>query len=137
MKLQKMTDFVLEHPATTDYEWQLSRHLKYAQFLQQPLTFGMFVPLCENGKVLEEPRQEKYGWFSATHPEEESGWMYEEGESKYYESIKDWDKAKEKILFKFDFNVRYELTEQFSTIEDLANFYEPELTTSAVKQIGL
>lgn len=42
-KLIPMTAFVLEHPATTDYEWQLGNILRYASFLSQPLTLGMFV----------------------------------------------------------------------------------------------
>ncbi len=55
-KLISMTDFVLEHPATTDYEWQLQNHFKYANFLKQPLKKGMFVPCDKYGNVLELPK---------------------------------------------------------------------------------
>ena len=51
-----MTDFVLEHPATFDYEWQLKKHLNYAKFLKQPLALWMFVPCDEYGNVLQEPK---------------------------------------------------------------------------------
>lgn len=50
-----MTDFVLEHPASTDYEWQLSNHLRYANFLKQTKQLWMFVPCDEDGNILEEP----------------------------------------------------------------------------------
>ena len=51
-KLISMTDYILEHPATTDCEWQLSNHLKYANFLKQPLKKGMFVRCDEDDNVL-------------------------------------------------------------------------------------
>lgn len=50
-----MVEFILNHPATTDYEWQLKNHLNYANFLKQPLTISMFVPCDDEGNVLEEP----------------------------------------------------------------------------------
>jgi hypothetical protein len=37
---------------------------------------------------LNEPRMSDYGWYTSGHPEEDSGWMYEEGEDKYYEALK-------------------------------------------------
>lgn len=75
-----MTDFVLEHPASTDYEWQLSNHLRYAKFLTQPLEPGMFVPCDDDGNILEEPND-----------------YFPEGiESDY---SKKYQKAKEKVLF--------------------------------------
>ena len=66
MKLISMTDFVLEIQSeigTADYQvvaWQTKIHgydriLKYAHFLKQPLTLGMFVPCDVEGNVLEEP----------------------------------------------------------------------------------
>lgn len=54
-KLISMVDFVLEHPASTDYEWQLKNHLNYANFLKQPLKLEMFVPCDDDGNVLDEP----------------------------------------------------------------------------------
>jgi hypothetical protein len=47
---------------------------------------------------VEEPKQEKYGWYSSCSPEEESGWMYEEGESKYYEALKYYKDAESRTF---------------------------------------
>lgn len=58
-KLVSMVEYIMQHPATEDYEWQLGRHYDYANFLRQPLTLGMFVPVGENGEVLEEPKEYK------------------------------------------------------------------------------
>lgn len=44
---------------------------------------------------IEEPKMENYGWFSASTPDEESGWMYKEGEEKYYEHLKKWEEQEE------------------------------------------
>lgn len=37
------------------------------------------------------PTMEKYGWYSATSFEEESGWMFEGGEEAYYIALKYWE----------------------------------------------
>ena len=61
MKLISMTDFVLGQSKlkfTNSGRWDEARwynSLKYANFLKQPLTLGMFVPCDENGNILEEP----------------------------------------------------------------------------------
>jgi len=47
---------------------------------------------------IEEPTMEKYGWYSANSQEEESGWMYEEGEEKYYKALKEWKHAESRTL---------------------------------------
>lgn len=66
-KLVSMVDFVLEEAKETltinteQYDWFCAEQIKlesvrlYAKFLGQPLTLGMFVPVGENGEVLEEP----------------------------------------------------------------------------------
>lgn len=46
-KLVRMTDFILESD-------DLQGIKKYAEFLRQPLTLGMFVPCDRDGKPLEE-----------------------------------------------------------------------------------
>lgn len=54
-KLVPMTSFILEHPASHDYEWQLKNHYNYASFLRQPLTLEMFIgeeALFEGFKLL-------------------------------------------------------------------------------------
>ena len=63
MKLISMTDFVLEQSKlkfTNSGRWDEARwynSLKYANFLKQPLTLGMFVS-CDDGNVLEIPTKE-------------------------------------------------------------------------------
>ena len=37
------------------------------------------------------PTMEQFGWYSASHFEEESGWMYEGGEEAYYEALKKYN----------------------------------------------
>lgn len=46
----------------------------------------------------EEPTMSKYGWYASGHPEEDSGWMYEEGEEKYYEALKEFNDAESLTL---------------------------------------
>ena len=66
MKLISMTDFVLQIEAEVgkeDYQvvaWQTKiygydRINKYANFLKQPLTLGMFVPCNDDGNILKVP----------------------------------------------------------------------------------
>ncbi len=53
-----MTDYVLEQWNLAGIE-ELQKYYsiaKYAYFLKQPLTLGMFIPCDENGNVLEEPK---------------------------------------------------------------------------------
>lgn len=136
MNLKSSIEFGKFLKDRSDSEYRKLRE-NYDAFLERKLSIGMLIPCDLEGNVLEEPTQEKYGWYSASSPEEQSGWMFEEGESKYYEAIKKWEEALENVLFKFGFIKPQELMEQFSTIEGLANFYEPELTPSALKEIGV
>lgn len=48
-KLISMTDFVLEKKASH------TQIIRYAQFLKQPLSLGMFVPCDDEGNILKEP----------------------------------------------------------------------------------
>ena len=57
MKLISMVKFVLEQAkknSIDSHELALNSY-NYANFLNQPLTLGMFVPCDEDGNVLEEP----------------------------------------------------------------------------------
>ena len=57
MKLISMTEFVLEQREKRNKD--NIRFLdceKYANFLNQPLTLGMFIPCDEDGNVLKEPK---------------------------------------------------------------------------------
>lgn len=59
MKLVNMTTFVLEQVKDVEnagVSYTLAVINKYANFLKQELTLGMFVPVDEKGNVLEEPK---------------------------------------------------------------------------------
>ncbi|WP_288373976.1 hypothetical protein [uncultured Chryseobacterium sp.] len=47
---------------------------------------------------VKEPRMSDYGWYASGHPEEDSGWMYEEGEDKYYESLKLFEESESRTF---------------------------------------
>ena len=57
MKLISMTDFVLQRNLRTaiDIFRSMSSCSKYANFLKQPLTLGMFIPCDDDSNILEEP----------------------------------------------------------------------------------
>ncbi|WNI34673.1 hypothetical protein [Chryseobacterium sp. SG20098] len=74
MKLQSMVEFVLLQKETStldtaQIDWYdlevniLSKIRKYALFISRSPTLEMFVPVDQDGNVLEEPMQEKYGWL--------------------------------------------------------------------------
>ena len=42
-------------------------------------------------KENKKPTMEKYGWQSSNSFEEESGWMFEDGEDAYYEALEKWE----------------------------------------------
>ena len=90
MKLTSMTDYILEHPATFDYEFLCSKHFDYAEFLKRPLELGMFVPCDENGKPYPSLEYCK-GSLNDT--------MYSAIQWKNFIEI-DYPKAQEKVLFK-------------------------------------
>lgn len=125
--LISMTDFILEqskilnsiykqassssqiHKSRIDYIFTTQN---YANFLKQPLTLGMFIPVDDDGSVVSNVVTDIN-----------------------YFGIHIYEKAKEKVLFEFERVNPQDIMDQFSTIEDMANFYEPELTESALKQI--
>ncbi|WP_288435328.1 hypothetical protein [uncultured Chryseobacterium sp.] len=47
---------------------------------------------------VKEPRMSDYGWYASGHAEEDSGWMYEEGEDKYYESLKLFEESESRTF---------------------------------------
>ena len=141
MKLISMTSFVLQRDIT-DIK-QIDSIVKYANFLKQPLKLEMFVPIDQNGNILEEPKM----------IEKQLG--FEEVEIDYdYAEVEVYKKAKEKVLFEgiefrknggvnfltikeytfafFNFNVKFKNL----TIEYLIQ-YDLQLTENAVKQIGI
>ena len=75
-----MTDYVLEQYKINQYdEDYIFNVLRYANFLKQPVTLGMFVPCDENGNVLEEPK------FYFHH--------------EYKVALEKYQKAQEKVIF--------------------------------------
>lgn len=92
MKLIPMTDFVLKKYTEWVFDDNLdlnssARYIsstqKYANFLKQPLTLGMFVPCDDNGNVLEEPKSDNYN----------------EETRDYYYAVINYSNAKSKVLF--------------------------------------
>ncbi|CEJ71284.1 hypothetical protein BN1195_03629 [Chryseobacterium oranimense G311] len=142
-----MTDFVLIQNNTTDTSCEYAkkaflRCIRYAEFLQMPLTLGMFVPVDDDGDILSEPVQDEY---------------WEDTDIDYYESeMLQYHEANEKVLFSGfsiawngeaiisvyldDLNLAFDKITLKSgmnyTIEHLCT-YDLELTPYALKQIGI
>lgn len=147
-----MTDFVLEQQEKFKSDRFYFRQFKdnvinYANFLKQPLTLGMFVPVDSHGVILDELK------FCCTSSD--CGCMGMPVNVSSMEEIDEYYEAKEKVLFK-DANVtpvedyyivkigkrEVWITWTERTIEDVQHInraYEVdfELTESALKQIGL
>ena len=153
IKLQSMTDFVLEREDTSTFDtsqidWydleqvKLDEIRNYARFLKQPLQLGFFVPCDEDGNVLEEPQM---------RPERNS---FDEEDVDYdAQELYEYIEAKKRVLFKgFELyndenTIRYNNIfiekQDFKkglTIESLKSYCSTtsiELTDSAIKQIGI
>ena len=161
MKLVSMIDFVqwikFEPPKTDEdhsnhFGYKFGMVCKYANFLNQPLNLGMFVPAIEvDGKweVLEEPKN-----FEATM----KGNYFTSSKSELF-LLQQYQKAKENVLFEgFELNIfksanvlrneNISFYEQFSnfkdrfdsiclkTIQDLIK-YKPTLTKKGLEVSGL
>ncbi|QIY92219.1 hypothetical protein [Chryseobacterium gallinarum] len=154
MKLISMTEFILQqNEIRKQYEYPFEVNdktiefakvvLKYAKFLRQPLSLGMFVPVDEDGNVLEEPKR----WQDYLEAPESF-----DGNSEWHEFYK-YEIAQEKVLFE---GVKTIIKENFffieekdgswlrvlkkdtvAIVEDLLKISGVELTPSALKQIGL
>jgi len=146
MKLISMTDFVLELETNEHWAQDYTKCVKYANFLKQPLTLGMFVPCDEDGNFLEEPKEKNYS-------KENNLFAYD---------LFEYQQAKERVLFegfevktKTAFNngynficdnieifypfwynpvTKWELSKGLKTVKDLIIF-QPKLTETAIKQI--
>ncbi len=156
-KLTSSKNFGKSLKDKTDSEYRRLRD-NYDHFIEQPLKLGMLVPCDEEDNVLEETTMEKYGYYFSNHQEEQSGWMYEEGEDEYYKVLEKYQQAKERVLFEFDGELsliknksnfyiiedkngvylRVLKNKTKTTIESLLKFsVEITLTQLALKQIGL
>lgn len=102
-KLVRMTDFIVEQmkakagdePSTSK---SLEKIKKYAEFLSQPLTLGMFVPCDRDGKPLGEYKKSE---------KEETADNIAQCRVISLEEIK-WIKAKQEVLFEgFEWNGEY------------------------------
>lgn len=143
MKLISMTEFVL-NVINSDRECNRGKMLdeigNYANFLNQPLTLGMFVPCGEDGEVLKEPNEKDEQFYGAY------------GISNLNKAKNKFEAAKDRVLFE-GFEVMkdflflkseeesYEIMSIFSLIDfnldDLSILLEgvqPMLTKSAIKK---
>lgn len=120
-KLISMTDYVLEQQAkiTSSNEKPYDFYLnvtKYANFLKQPLTLGMFMPTDSEGNVL------NYDDIKQSVIEGTENWSI-------------WENAREKVIFREnkDMEDRFYMNGDvsFLCIEDIINC-DFELTDSAV-----
>ena len=146
MELISMTDFVLNKQGEILNSELGTISCKYANFLKQPLTLGMFVPCGEAGNVLQEPDASKF-----TMDNVNSFDIFRELTA-YYRA------AKERVLFEgfyvsfnmvvseyitishgngfgLDYNKFYSYFDDYNTIEDLTS-YGLTLTQTAIKQIN-
>jgi len=80
-----------------DYEYRYRRS-KYDEFLEQPLTLGMFVPCDLDGNVLEEPKPEDY--FDVNKPSDQFNEEDKKGLNAYSSKLMFYDDAKKNLLFK-------------------------------------
>lgn len=91
--LKSMTDFVLTNAYTNnivkDFHAVLVKHCKYAEFLKQPLTLGMFVPTDKDGNILEDPDNKTYT-VGEVVPNNKN----------YLKLKQEYEEAKERVLFK-------------------------------------
>ena len=146
MKLISMTDFVLQiekHKPFEPFKEAVDTYIerfwlinKYANFLKQPLTLGMFVPCDEKWNVLEEPIEQIGGveLYSKRYNEAKESVLFE-GFS-LCDRI-DKEDLNEKNLcivcndVHFSFSILKEKNIEYLVIENLT------LIESAIKQINL
>lgn len=137
-----MTDFVLEIYKKKSSESGFYPIIRYAEFLKQPLTLGMFIPCDENGKPLEEPP--KITHFDPTEPVpdyvEQEFYDYEEAKEKVlfesYQLIYRFQKWKSTLITKNKDGLGQFDIYDYKTIEDLIPL-NLTLTPNAIKQLGL
>ncbi len=135
MKLISMTDFVLEQDTNWSYKNTIVSIRDYANFLKQTLELWMFVPCDENGNVLEEPNeiggiiqypQEMIDYQQAKERCLFEGWELVHN-GKWGAEI-----AKDKATGYWQFNIS-----QYKRVEYLLWDRQLQLTTTAIKQLGL
>ena len=125
MKLLSMTEFVLERSKKSIKEMTILETFKdgakitneifnYANFLNQPIKKGMFVPCDENDNVLEEPMNYK-------------SWEKRETNVPYYLDLRlyyEYQQAQERVLFKgFEFKHHHLSKQSISTIDNILHVF--------------
>ncbi|MDR2235055.1 MAG: hypothetical protein LBE92_02940 [Chryseobacterium sp.] len=154
-KLIPMTDFVIEYYSNEGYaDLQTLKMMKnYANFLRQPLTLGMFVPVDQQGNVLKEPKNYT-AWKSLEHNDgkrnDSSGFEeqvnYQTAELKcLFEGFKvDYNGySKVRIVAVYDpsielsFNKNDLIPSGFNDVESLTVFDDIYLTSAALQLIGI
>ena len=140
-----MTEFVLTDKSIGS-EFA-NRVYNYANFLNQPLTLGMFVPCDEEGNVLEMPTQSEKNEFGGAFSTIEE-------QAELYCKMEQYQAAKERVLFKgFKIALVKSKNQPWYYIVDCIGFawvtwndsftveklvkVNPTLTKSAIKQLGL
>jgi len=162
MKLISMTAFVLNQHNNlgiggNTYQCFTKKCSNYANFLNQPLTLGMFVPCDDEGNILDELTEPKRIDYWSDNDTVYSGELFAF-------NLKQWKlfkQAKERVLFEgfvienekfFDLSFydvvrnkdtyvfvkdkEWEKVNDYNTIEDLV-LYKLQLTPNAIKQLGL
>ena len=153
MKLISMTDFVLEI-AEQDFRhkhkdqvyqqaFKMVSIIQYANFLNQPLTLGMFVPCGEDGNVLEEPNEKDEQFYGAYGISNLNKAKNKYKAAKYRVLFEGFEVVNQELLYKHEENcydflsipIQKECTIEFACT--LLQGVEPTLTKSALKQLGL
>lgn len=161
--IEEQEKFILatEHGSVKDWDRvYVQRTISYCRFLRQPLTLGMFVPVDEDGNVLKEITEPNKSDYWSDNDTVFSAELYRNN----LDEFKNYQKAKEKVLFEGfslgEYSNRTQYIRQLSkyiiingiiyddhqdcaprptqnTIESILEYMNPELTPSALKQIGL
>lgn len=118
MRVIPLIEFVLAEIGIGTFKYNEIQIRKYADFLQQPLTIGMFVPCDENNTPIPNP--------------------YEYDRNNIDEWEDEYEQAKEKVLFEgWDKRIKDIDTfkvhlKTFKNIEEIIN-WDLKLTPSAIK----
>lgn len=139
MKLISMTDFALYYAGNMTYKDHSEKCTKYAKFLKQPLTLGMFIPCDLEGNVLEEPKICCSG--------RDCGCMGMPYNYISTEELEEYYQAEESVLFDgftYDgYNVKLpdgqilDINKMKSLVIENIIIHDLTLTQTAIKQLGL
>ncbi|KPH14391.1 hypothetical protein [Chryseobacterium sp. ERMR1:04] len=154
-KLIPMTTFVIEYYLNEGYAdlQTLSLMNNYANFLKQPLTLGMFIPVDANGNVLKEPKNYSV-WKTLKHNdgEKNDGVGFEENRiyqiaerNCYFEGFDIVYNGYSIVRIVASYNNSIELSfnksdlkcSTFTDIESFTVLDEIYLTPTALKTIGI